>query len=133
MVTVVPVMHPNRNTKVSRITGFWRCEFHVVRVSLVSDARPGARYDVDVVASTVTIGIVQFTGNELAQDNVDRLCPRFLTSAIIGRQSLIDTNRQPGSSLQLRDLTRVSFVLVSQHDAKYRSFARKLPPYSPSR
>ena len=69
-------------------------EFHAMHVSLDSDARPGARYDVNVAASPVTIGIVQFTGNVLAQDNVDKVWLSFLTFAIIGRQALIATDCQ---------------------------------------
>lgn len=76
-----------------------------MRVSLVSDARPGARYDDVVVASLVTIGVVQFTGNVLDKDNVDSVCPSFLTFAIIGRHPLIDTDRQSESSRRTRDVT----------------------------
>jgi len=56
-----------------------------------------------VVASLVTIGVVQFTGNALSKDNVDKACPSFLTFPIIDRQPLIDTDRQAGSSRRMRD------------------------------
>jgi len=60
---------------------------------------PARDATVFVAASLFTIGDVQFTGNALKQDNVDKGRPGFLTSGIIGRLSLTDTNRPVGKPL----------------------------------